>query len=839
MAMQSRLVLLSRRMSQSPVDPSSRPWKPSNLNPYGTLGLARTAATTGTSETLDNSIIVGSAEKCSRVTGNTWLRGLVKGLAAMKHVFISHAGKDSAIAERLHGDLRNVGHDVRIDLHELTLGDDTIDFMNNEIAQAHTVIVIFSQNTPEAKWQKLEINAAVWNETEQEGGKVIVLKVDSCKLPPLLGPKLFGSLEFDKYQETLQKLSDAIVPKLSDTSLVCEALKEGSANPFWRVRAEYFEEMPALLASAFSPPDAAKVTILEEMKPCFLEGSRGTGKTMLLLSLRARILASRPSPSKSLEQLFGFYLRLDRGAFCNAGVRAANDGLLSSMDPLLLVQLTDTFAQEFYLAVHESLLSEITFCVRDNKLLLDTSAESQLVKEVAAALYGSTSPPLSHLDELLIHFADLHRRLSEFIRRKFIYQEQVSVPFACFDLVLFKRVLGLIKKAIPSLSRSHITVLLDEYENLFPYQKLVVNSLIKLGPPQFSVKVARKVGTDETSATTVGQELQETHDYNRIPLIYSVEDSADFSRYLSLLESMVTKLLAPRNQTNSALAALLPADDSDEVSSSALEAEVLALLKMSPSEFASLNESEQAAKYTYYREAGIYRLLYGKPGRRTLKRFSGHRDLAFISSGVIRYFQEILGLAWHLQVAAGGPSSVAIDPTFQSQAVHAVSNHNLATLSRNVETHGEQLKYFLLDLGDCLRQKLLRHTSEPEAARIAIRDPQLLKTQEFLTLDLFLNLGVKEGVFQTVSGRPGIRPKHVEDPQPVEVNVSRIFVPALQISPRLRWTTQVNCSDLLGLLNVQQRRIAKSRLLKRLAKDDQKVDQPLLRPYEDENEASL
>jgi len=96
----------------------------------------------------------------------------------MKHVFISHAGRDTAEAQRLSDELRNVGHDVQIDLRELKLGDDTIQFMSDAIADAHTVVILFSKNTPKAKWQKLEINAAVWNETAQDGGKVIVLKLD-------------------------------------------------------------------------------------------------------------------------------------------------------------------------------------------------------------------------------------------------------------------------------------------------------------------------------------------------------------------------------------------------------------------------------------------------------------------------------------------------------------------------------------------------------------------------------------------------------------------------------------------------------------------------------------
>ena len=47
----------------------------------------------------------------------------------MKRIFISHAGQDATVAERLCGDLRNVGHEVQIDTEELKLGDDIIDFI--------------------------------------------------------------------------------------------------------------------------------------------------------------------------------------------------------------------------------------------------------------------------------------------------------------------------------------------------------------------------------------------------------------------------------------------------------------------------------------------------------------------------------------------------------------------------------------------------------------------------------------------------------------------------------------------------------------------------------------
>ena len=177
-------------------------------------------------------------------------------------------------------------------------------------------------------------------------------------------------------------------------------------------------------------------------------------------------------------------------------------------------------------------------------------------------------------------------------------------------------------------------------------------------------------------------------------------------------------------------------------------------------------------------------------------------------------------MAYHLQQSSDDGYQGWIDPNHQSEAVHIVSGHNLATLSRNVEVYGESLKYFLIDLGDCLRQKLLHHSSEPEAARIALSDPHLLQSDSHGYLKRILNLGVKEGVFQLSDGRPGFRPKHVEDPQPIEINVARIYAPVLEISSRLRWTTRVSCVELTGLLDIGQRRRTKTEIIRRVKQDN-------------------
>jgi hypothetical protein len=261
-----------------------------------------------------------------------------------------------------------------------------------------------------------------------------------------------------------------------------------------------------------------------------------------------------------------------------------------------------------------------------------------------------------------------------------------------------------------------------------------------------------------------------------------------------------------------------------------LKLEIAKLCKVSPVQFDSWPAERRREKWTYYREAATYRVLLGGKGRHPEKRFSGFDDLAFVSSGVIRYFQEILGVAYHLTFGTQPPKSgqLLLSATNQSRAVHFVSQHNLTTLSRNVERHGEELKYFLLDLGDCLRYKLLKHTSEPEAARLTIEDPERLAEAAFESLRRLLTIGAREGVFQTKEGLPAFKPKHSSDPQPAEFNISRIYAPVLEISPRLRWRTSITCRALLNLLLPGNRARAMQQLKAIIVKAKSEGQQALL-----------
>jgi hypothetical protein len=528
---------------------------------------------------------------------------------------------------------------------------------------------------------------------------------------------------------------------------------------------------------------------------------------MLLLSLRARNFLSRYKQSAPPRNAFGFYLKLTRGAICNAGIVSDLQG-----DPEVVLQretgqVVDIASQELVVCLTESLLSEMAFCVDQKLLLCDRLNQTTLADLVDSALFGQTANRPKSIEELLDKLADTHREVASFIRRRFIYGEAPAVPIATFDLDALKRVIKLVKKTIPALADSMFVALLDEYENLFPYQHRVVNGFVKLAAPDFSVKIAKKLGSADISSTTTGQELQETHDYTRLPLVYDVEDKSQLAAYYDLLKHIIGNILRSEGLQDMPVKELLPEDTSPEVDPSKLVLEVARLCKVDVDAFEEWVEEKRKDKLTYYGEAAVYRILYGAKGRQRQKRFSGFEDLAILSSGVVRYFQEILGVAYHLTYSSSPPGSrsISIPADRQSQAVHFVSEHNLTTLSRNVETYGEALKYFLLDLGDCLRHKLRLHTSEPEAARITIEDPELIDQSDMAPLKRILIIGVREGVFQTKEGRPAFKPKHRSDPQPSEFNICRIYAPVLQISPRLRWRTRVSCRGLIGLAIPDQR----------------------------------
>ena len=741
-------------------------------------------------------------------------------------IFVSHAGPDSGDAKRIAEGLRKSGHDVTLDTGSLLFGEDFVEFINSAIEDCDYMVSLLSHHSADAIWQKIEQNAAIWSEVQNKDIKCLTVRIADCKVPPVLGPKLLydapnGIASRSEFKNLINAICNTIREthtKASET--ISNALSMDTDNPFRHIRAEHLASDPHALVRAFAPLDSLRMGKFHGMHPCFLEGPRGTGKSMLLLSIRARNFLSLSPIDPSRDVIFGFYLKLNPGPLCHIG--HLTDSTDSQVQAYIraedILALEDISNQEIILSLCESLVSELEYCC-DQSLL---SITGEVQRRLCTLIHKTLIPETDHLSSqsfsgLRTELALLHRKIAQFIRKKFTYRQHAEVPVDSLDIDALVMVINYIKENVIQLDNAVFIALIDEYENLLIDQQRAVNTIIKFATPNFSVKVAKKIGISDSPGTLSGPELQETHDYSRILLVYDVCSFDNRHEYRGLLNCIVEKQMQMAQLHYRDINHLLPS--SDDIKEGLSEELVLGELDIMERERRRVRNSttescQEDTRRGHYREAAVFRAIAKVPNR--AKHFSGFDKLAFLSSGVIRYFQEILGVAYYLASTDSRrlPRDLSLPPELQSQAVQIVSDNALTTLSKNVEIHGEVLKTLLIDLGGCLRRKLLKHVSEPEAARVTIIDHELLRRQEFRQLRTVLEVGVREGVFQTREGRPAFFPKHGSDPQEVEFNICRILAPSLEISPRLRWRTRVRAEILKGLVDPDSRKAARSRLLR-------------------------
>src|SRR4051812_33492755 len=104
----------------------------------------------------------------------------------MARVFISHRGADSAAAQQLKSDLEARGHEVRLDVADIHIGDSIPEWMNAGLRDAEAVVLCYSSSGVETPWMGRE-----WLSTlarQLEGAKILLLPVrlTGGQPPPIL-----------------------------------------------------------------------------------------------------------------------------------------------------------------------------------------------------------------------------------------------------------------------------------------------------------------------------------------------------------------------------------------------------------------------------------------------------------------------------------------------------------------------------------------------------------------------------------------------------------------------------------------------------------------------------
>ncbi len=115
----------------------------------------------------------------------------------MAIVFISHRGDDTAEAERLAGEIRAAGHEVRLDEWELSVGDSIIAWMNEATESAGILVLCLSSAGVLAPWISREWMSALARQLNGESVKLLPVRLTGGDPPALLADIKFADLTTD------------------------------------------------------------------------------------------------------------------------------------------------------------------------------------------------------------------------------------------------------------------------------------------------------------------------------------------------------------------------------------------------------------------------------------------------------------------------------------------------------------------------------------------------------------------------------------------------------------------------------------------------------------------
>jgi len=760
----------------------------------------------------------------------------------MPKLFVSYSHEDSTFVDRLTEDLDLATElDVSIDKRCLKPGD-SLTKIFKEIGESDFLVPIISRHSIESRWFQKELRIAIVKEIEESPFKIIpVIKSGEnweqlkknipADLKQSLLDKYKCRFDIKSYENAFKELVNALAPELSPEDVYSYIADPEGENPFRRLRAEHFRD-PQTFVELFAEPEIA-YNILFSPKPAFVEGGRGSGKTMILKSLKADIAPLMKGHRSFIDAklpYFGVYFRATRDTF---GVFENGDKERTSSSAIKGI-----FYDELILRLSQSLIEELCNCIKNRMLQIESRRERLLCKAFQEPLRLDVDEETLDLEITKKILSEQVCLILDYVRAK-SRNEDIKYNVKSLTKDNLVQICRKIKEILPELRDCNICFLIDEYENLKEFQKVVLNTLVKWHHAEtFTFKIATKKTGFSTAQTLEGQELEEGHDYGVIDLDFSVgnkKKTDERTRYERYLKNICRNIMAKEGFSSNQIEDILEdrkkfikknEKTPDGLTVDELRSEVIEMLSRRGREWDRLNKKQRQRAFSHFSVAAEYRLL--GPRNRS---FGGFDDFVSLSSGIVRVFLELCGMCYYFarQDDKKVKKGEKIEIMHQTQAAYHLSEYYLWRINKNIEYLGPTLRELAVDIGDIFRQKLLKHLSEPEAAMLSIYNPQKLrelratikdeKGEREYTIKRILDVTVLHSIFQEYGKRGGRRGKRISAGQPQDYILNRIFVPALQISPRPRWPTIFVPKDIQGLLDATKRNKTKQQLLKKVTKE--------------------
>jgi hypothetical protein len=746
----------------------------------------------------------------------------------MPKLFVSYAHEDEKFVDKIVNHLDyNTNLKVVIDRRCLSTGD-SLTKIFGEIADSDFLMPILSRHYVISNWCQKELRVALVKSIQEKNFKLVPIVAPrenwhalSKEMPSDLETGLIditvGRFDKEKYADAFQKLVESLSPNDDPEKIYSRVVGPENDNPFRRVRAEHFIDQQ-VFANLFAEPERDYDSLVSP-KPTLLEGCRGSGKTMILKSLEASItplIRHCSSFEDSNCNFFGVYFRATQDTFA-----VLPEGL--DLDPKSVQFI---FYDELVLRLAQSLLDELMSCIKNGLLSLSSQQERTLCAEIMDSLRIEGN--VSELPVLKKKLSESVSLIIDYVRAK-SRGDSVTYQVKTLSKDNLITLCEKVRTVIPELNKCCIYFLVDEYENFKDFQKVVLNTLVKWHDARyFSFKVAYKNTAFSSSSTLEEQPLEEGPDYTLINLDFDIRnDRARFERHI---KNICSKIMKEEGFSSDRITDILQTKSQfveknhvtpDGLTSAQIEMEVSRMASERGLKWDKLGEKKQKQLLSHFSVAAEYRLL--GPRRRSV---GGFKNCVLLSSGIVRNFLELCGMSYYFARRDGVKvkKGEKILVKHQTEAAYTLSEYHLWVIGKNVTYLGPTLFNFIVDIGEILHQKLMKHLSEPEAIILSIRNPQMLKQihvkvveekdERIFTLKEILQKAILHSILLEYKEKQDRRLKQ-RFSLSYGLILNRIYAPALRISPRSRWIKILSPKDIEDLINSSTRQQTRRRLIEK------------------------
>lgn len=244
--------------------------------------------------------------------------------------------------------------------------------------------------------------------------------------------------------------------------------------------------------------------------PIILQGSRGSGKTMILkyYAYKAQLVRSEMSGNSFLHTIMsegevGFYYRFDESfikTFKNVFEKVNPKKWSSYFDFYLEMDFCKSILEVVLLLIRRGEIELKDECKFVKELLKNVELNEQELEFSVEGLYQYVITQVNYINGF---------------KKQYIFTKEKFQPSSFLELFeLSSKLVLLIKEYIPEFKNVVFVLLFDEFENLTDELQKRFNTLIKFANESISIRVGRRSEAIVSNETINSSEyLRENHDY--------------------------------------------------------------------------------------------------------------------------------------------------------------------------------------------------------------------------------------------------------------------------------------------------------------------------------------